>query len=125
MLTHSRAKINSSPPTALTANTSLLDEPRTYNQAKSNSNWVEAMNKEFDALRANKTWVLVPPNPDQNCKWVYKIKRRADGSLERYKARLVTKGFHREEGIDFFETYSPAVRPTTIRVILTLALSYG
>lgn len=86
------------------------------------------MNKEFDALRANKIWVVVPPNPDQNvigCKWVYKIKRRADGSLERYKARLVTKGFHQEEGIDFFEIYSPVVRPTTIRVILTLALSYG
>jgi Reverse transcriptase (RNA-dependent DNA polymerase) len=59
------------------------------------------------------------------CKWVYKIKRHVDGSLERYKARLVAKGFHQEAGVDFFDTFSLVVRPNIIRVVLTLALSYG
>jgi hypothetical protein len=54
------------------------------------------MDAEYDALMKNKTWHLVPPQKGSNvidCKWVYKIKRRANGSLDRYKARLVAKGF--------------------------------
>jgi Reverse transcriptase (RNA-dependent DNA polymerase)/gag-polypeptide of LTR copia-type/GAG-pre-integrase domain len=103
-------------------------EPTTYNQAKNHSHWVDAMNKEHAALLTNQTWELVPPSPEQNvvgCKWVFKIKRRADGSLERYKARLVAKGFHQEEGVDFFDTFSPVIRPTTIRLVLSIALSFG
>lgn len=76
---------------------------------------------------SNGTWDLVPSSPDQNvvgCKWVFKIKRCDDGCLERYKMRLAAKGFHQEKGVDFFETYSPVVRLTTIRVVLILAISY-
>lgn len=123
MLTRSKAK-----PAALVTEIPQPAEPKSYNQAKSDPNWIDAMNKEYAALLANHMWILVPPNDDQNIvgyKRVYKVKRRADGSLERYKACLVAKDFHQEKGIDFFETFSPVVRPTTIRVVLTLVLSYG
>src|SRR4051812_24979359 len=86
------------------------------------------MTAEFNALLKNKTWVLVPPSPHQHvvgCKRVFKLKHRADGSIKRYKARLVAKGFHQQAGIDFDETFSPVIRPTTIRTILSLAISSG
>ena len=103
-------------------------EPTTLNQAQKIPHWRKAMSEEYDALLSNHTWNLVPPHHSQNiigCKWIFKIKKNSDGTVSRYKARLVAKGFHQRPGIDFTDTFSPVVKPRTIRVILSIAVSYG
>lgn len=86
------------------------------------------MDCEYAALLKNKTWTLVPASPILNVvgnKWIFHIKRNDDGSIQRYKARLVAKGFHQSPEVDFFETFSPVVKASTIRVVLSLAVSRG
>uniref|UniRef100_A0A2N9H7M7 Reverse transcriptase Ty1/copia-type domain-containing protein n=1 Tax=Fagus sylvatica TaxID=28930 RepID=A0A2N9H7M7_FAGSY len=86
------------------------------------------MDEEFSALQRQHTWSLVPPPIGKNivgCKWVFKLKRTSDGSISHYKARLVAKGFHQQYGIDFEETFSPVVKPPTVRLILALAVTYN
>ncbi|BBH07832.1 transposable element gene [Prunus dulcis] len=103
-------------------------EPTTVSAALKDPKWRKAMSDECDALVQNGTWELVPPDPTQNivgCKWVFRIKRNSDGSIDRFKARLVAKGFHQRPGVDYLDTFSPVVKPTTVRVVLSLAVSRG
>jgi len=75
--------------------TSSIDEPSTLGEVLSDRNWVTTMDSEHQALLQNKTWHPLPPPEGKNiigCKWVYKIKRKADGTIDRYKARLIAKG---------------------------------
>jgi hypothetical protein len=100
--------------------------PRSVRDALSDPNWRAAMQTEFDALLANDTWSLVPRPPGVNLvtgKWIYRHKLLADGSLDRYKARWVLRGFTQRPGVDYDETFSPVVKPATVRVVLSLALA--
>ncbi|GJZ35072.1 copia protein, partial [Tanacetum coccineum] len=100
--------------------------PQNPREAFHDPNWKQAMNDEFNALIDNKTWELVPRTPNMHIirsMWIYKHNLNSDGSFERYKARLVGDGRSRQVGIDCTETFSPVVKPATIRVVLSLALS--
>uniref|UniRef100_A0A2N9HD82 Reverse transcriptase Ty1/copia-type domain-containing protein n=1 Tax=Fagus sylvatica TaxID=28930 RepID=A0A2N9HD82_FAGSY len=110
----------------LTESSACAAEPSCFTVASKSPAWREAMNHEFTALMKNGTWTLVPRKPTMNlvgCKWVFKIKKKPDGFVERYKARLVAKGFHQQPGIDYTDTFSPVVKPTTIRTVLSIAVS--
>jgi histone deacetylase 1/2 len=102
------------------------EEPTSVHRALSDPKWVKAMNLEHEALLCNNTWKLVPRPKGKNvigCLWVFKIKRKADGTVDRYMARLVAKGFKQRYGIDYEDTFSPVVKAATIRLILSLAVS--
>uniref|UniRef100_A0A1S4BPI3 Uncharacterized mitochondrial protein AtMg00820-like n=1 Tax=Nicotiana tabacum TaxID=4097 RepID=A0A1S4BPI3_TOBAC len=79
------------------------------------------MKSEFDAFLNNQTWELAPHDPTKNivsCKRLYRLKRKADGTIDRYKARSVAKGFTQRPGIDFHSMFSSVVKPTTVRLAI-------
>jgi hypothetical protein len=104
----------------------LSSIPTSVREALADPNWRRAMEEEYGALLANPTWDLVPRLSGCNVvtdKWIWTIKRRADGTLERYKARWVLRGFIQHPGVDYDETFSLVVKPATVRTVLSLALS--
>lgn len=94
---------------ACVCSVSLLLEPSSFTQAKKFDEWIKAINEELITLEANDTWEicsLLSGKHAIGCKWVYKVKLNANGTLERYKARLVAKRYTHQEGIYFVETFS-------------------
>ncbi|KAJ0608733.1 putative RNA-directed DNA polymerase [Helianthus annuus] len=103
-------------------------DPRGYKSAAKHAKWVKVMEEELTALRSNNTWVLVPHPTCANIvgsKWIFRTKYKADGSVDRYKARLVAQGFTQVPGLDFSHTFNLVVKASTVRVILSLATIYN
>ena len=105
----------------------IESEPITFQHAMESEevqNWTQAMNDEMKSIQKTNTWNLVelPEGrvPISN-KWIYKKKRNEMGEVIRYKARLVARGFTQREGLDYEETYSPVVKHSSLRVLLSLA----
>jgi hypothetical protein len=107
------------------------DTPKTIVEAFASpdaDDWKEAVHSEMDSILSNGTWELVDRLygcKPVGCKWVFKKKLMPDGTIDKYKARFVAKGYTRKEGEDFFDTYSTVARLTTICVPLSLAASHG
>lgn len=106
-------------------------EPSNFQEAIRSSDvslWMTAMQEEIEVLHRNKTWKLLALPEERKAignKWVYKIKRNSNDQVERYRARLVVKGYAQKEGIDFKEIFSPVVRFTTIRVVLAMCATFN
>ncbi|CAL2254293.1 unnamed protein product [Prunus armeniaca] len=103
-------------------------EPTSFPQANKHQEWRLAMADEFNAFLHAETWNLVPLTPTMNVllnKWVFRVKRNSDGSIQHYKPCLVANGFHQQPGLDCGETFSPVVNHSTIRLILALSMQFG
>lgn len=102
-------------------------EPTTLEEALRSADadlWRCAMDEEIASLAANDTWTLQPAPPGIKpipVKWVYKEKRDTNGNIERHKARLVVKGFHQREGIDYDQVFAPVSKYSTLRTVLAIA----
>lgn len=105
----------------------LLPEPQSFEEilnSPDSHEWQAAMQCEYDSLISNNVWKLVDRPSNENvikCKWVYKKKYDANGNFDKYKARLVARGFTQVEGLDYNDTFSPVVRHSTIRILFSLA----
>ncbi|KAL0355789.1 UNVERIFIED_CONTAM: Retrovirus-related Pol polyprotein from transposon RE2 [Sesamum radiatum] len=109
------------------AQLSILQEPRSYAQARGKVEWKRAMADEIQAFENNNTWSVTPlPEGKQvvGSKWVYKLKLGLDGSVSRYKARLVAKGYTQVEGVDYIESFSPVAKSVTVWLFLGIASAY-
>ncbi|KAL0322924.1 UNVERIFIED_CONTAM: Retrovirus-related Pol polyprotein from transposon RE1 [Sesamum angustifolium] len=110
------------------ANVAAIQEPRSFAQSCQDERWNAAMQYELDALERNQTWDLcdLPANKKAiGSRWVYKVKLLPDGSIDRYKARLVAKSYSQIEGVDYFDSFSPVAKTVTVRVFLAIASSYS
>lgn len=101
-----------------------IEEPVNFTQAVKDKNWKVAMEKEMQSIEENQTWRLSELAPGKKVialKWIFKLKKDAEGRVIKYKARLVAKGYVQECGIDFDEVFAPMTRLETVHLLLALA----
>lgn len=107
---------------------STLDDPTTFEDAVKETKWVKAIESEMQSIMKNDTWELVDP-PEGikpiDVKWLFKTKLNERGEVDKYKARLVVKGYAQRKGIDYNEIYAPVARWDTVRSILAMAAQKG
>ncbi|KAL0325283.1 UNVERIFIED_CONTAM: putative mitochondrial protein [Sesamum radiatum] len=102
------------------------DGPKTFDEAMKSQDvafWKEAINDEMDSIMGNNTFVLVDLPPcckPLGCKWIFKKKMKVDGTIEKFKARLVIQGFRQRLGINYLDTYATVARISTIRLLIAL-----
>ena len=102
---------------------SINDEPANFHEPKDSKQWTDACEDEIESINKNNTQTLVDKPTGVkiiDLKWVFKIKRNADGSINKFKARLVAKGYVQEHEIDLDEVFSPVARLETIRLLIGL-----
>nr|GFA59516.1 zinc finger, CCHC-type [Tanacetum cinerariifolium] len=108
-----------------------LDDPQTFNEAMRSQDvafWKEAINDEMDSIMGNNIGVLtdLPPGcRPLGCKWIFKRKQKVDGTVEKFKARLVIQGFNQKSGTEYFDTYAPVARISTIRLLIAIASTHN
>lgn len=111
---------------ALSIATSNILPPKSVHQALQIPEWKKAMDTEILAMNENDTWELIDRHPNDNIIgsiWLFKVKEKADGTLDRLKVRLVANGTNQVEGFDYNETFSPVIKPVSIRIILAIAVT--
>ena len=99
-----------------------------YHQAIHDPKWQKAMAAEIVALEVNNTWTLTPLPAHKNligCKWVYIIKYKFDGSIERYKAIFSSQEIHTKESINYADTFSLVAKMVSIKCLLAVAIVKG
>ncbi|KAL5542564.1 hypothetical protein UlMin_010274 [Ulmus minor] len=103
---------------------SIVSIPNSVQEALVDKRWKAAMDEEMKSLQKNETWELVDRPAGKKpvgCRWIYTVKYQADGTIERFKARLVEKGYTQTYGIDYTDTFAPVAKINTVRVLLSLA----
>jgi hypothetical protein len=103
-------------------------EPSTFEEVADQQVWKDAMVEEYNSIMKNDVWEVVPRPEGKSVvtsRWLYKIKHVADGSIEKYKARFVARGFSQVEGVDYDETFALVARYTLIRAVISIAAEMG
>eukprot|EP01018_Ginkgo_biloba_P019960 Gb_12163 [translate_table: standard] len=104
------------------------NERQSFDEAVNKFQWQNVMEEKFDALVRNDTWTLMELPLDKDVirtKWIYKTKYKFDGSINKHKERLVSKGYAQQEGVDYTETFEPVVKMDVIRTVLVLVAQHG
>ena len=103
-------------------------KPSTFEEASQHLIWRDAMMDEYHSIMKNDVWEIVPRPEGKSVvtsHWLYKLKHAADGSVEKYKAKFVARGFSQVEGIDYDETFASVARYTSIRALISIAVEIG
>ena len=102
----------------------IVTNPSSFEEAVEDPTWVDAMVEKYDSIVRNNAWEIVPRPEGKSVvgsRWIYKVKQEANGSVEKYKAIFVARGFSHIEGIDYEETFAPIARYSSIQMILALS----